>query len=135
VPPALIAARRERAKAYFEAARQSRAERVKAHREAIKKQWGDAAAQPQMGNELRMHAWRLARLDAIKRIATDEGNTDLVTRCDALIERENARHEKRMAALKAGPDAAGSAAPSAATPASAAPAAVTPTPAPKPAAS
>ncbi len=133
MPQALIAARRERSKAYFEAARQTRAERVKARREAIKKQWGDPLAQPPMQNELRMHAWRLARLDAIKRIAADEGNTDQVARCDALIERENARHEKRMEALKSMPGGAGSAAPSAATPASAAPAA--PTPAPKPAAS
>ncbi len=78
VPRAQIDARRERAKAYFEAARQTRAERVKAHREAIKKRWGDWVTRPPVENELRMHAWRLARLEAIKRIATDEGNADLV---------------------------------------------------------
>jgi|GEM_PF-4257810 len=124
VPRAQIDARRERAKAYFEAARQTRAERVKARREAIRKRWGDWITRPPVENELRLHAWRLARLEAIKRIATDEGNVDLAARCDALVARETARHERRMEALKSEPGAA-----------SAAPASASPTPAPKPAAS
>ncbi|MBN2192594.1 MAG: hypothetical protein JW751_07230 [Polyangiaceae bacterium] len=65
---------------------------------------------PALLGELRVHAWRMARLEGIKQLATDEDDTDLVARCDALIAREEARHVRRMEGLRTGPGA-GSAAP------------------------
>jgi colicin import membrane protein len=81
--------------------RETRKERKQASREEVKKLWGDLALKPAVKNELRNHAWRMARLKRIRAVAEAEGKTELVKRCDTLIEKEKDRHQKRMEDLKA----------------------------------
>lgn len=124
-------ARRAKLKTFREESDKTREERIRAGREAARAKWGDAVNHPAVTSELRTHAWRVARLEGIQRLAQQEGDAAVATRCEALLERERARHEKHMEVLKkAGPAASGSAAGSAA-PAPVAP----PTPTPAPAAS
>jgi chromosome segregation ATPase len=82
--------------------RETRADRQKADRQAIRDKYGDIVQQPAAKEELRTHASRIARLNQIKRLADDEKKTKISARADKLIERENKRHEKQMDALKAG---------------------------------
>jgi hypothetical protein len=90
---------------YLEEARKDRADRIRARRDAVRAKWGDLALRPAFRNELRLHAWRVARLRAIRQIALDESNPELAARCDALLAREERRHDRRMAALKVDPAA------------------------------
>jgi ferritin-like metal-binding protein YciE len=55
---------------------------------------------PAMREELRHHARRMARLARIRAIATDKKDEAVTKRCDALITREQARHETKMAQLQ-----------------------------------
>jgi len=54
---------------------------------------------PPMRAELRNHARRTARLSRVIQVALEAGDSDAVARAQALQEREDARHERRMAAL------------------------------------
>ncbi len=81
--------------------REKREERRKEARDEAKKKWGDLVEKPAAREELRVHARRMARLDRIRFLAEASGKTDIVTRTDKAIERENTRHDARMAALKA----------------------------------
>jgi hypothetical protein len=55
---------------------------------------------PAMREELRHHARRMAKLTRIRAIATDKKDAAVTKRCDALITREQARHEAKMAQLE-----------------------------------
>lgn len=55
---------------------------------------------PAMREELRHHARRMARLTRIRAIANDKKDVAVTKRCDALITREQARHEAKMAQLE-----------------------------------
>jgi hypothetical protein len=55
---------------------------------------------PGMREELRHHARRMARLTRIRAIATDKKDQAVSRRCDALITREQARHEAKMTQLE-----------------------------------
>jgi len=81
--------------------RETRAERRKQRREAIKQKYGDLTQKPEIRSELKTHAWRIARLNQIKRLADDQDKSKVEDRTDKLIEKENARHDKRMDELKA----------------------------------
>jgi hypothetical protein len=80
--------------------RETRKERRRVHREEIKKALGDLQRKPLVKAELKMHAWRMARLNRIRAIAETEGKTDTVARVDKLIAKENQRDQKRMDLLK-----------------------------------
>jgi hypothetical protein len=54
---------------------------------------------PAVREELRRHAQRIARLQRIRIVATEQNDRDSVARVDKLVARENARHEKRLPAL------------------------------------
>jgi hypothetical protein len=54
---------------------------------------------PAMREELRHHARRMARLARIRAIASDKKDEAVTKRCDALITREQARHQAKMAQL------------------------------------
>jgi len=82
--------------------RETRAERQKADRDAVREKYGDIIQQPSVREELRTHASRIARLNQIKRVADDEKKTKVSARADKLIDRENKRHDKQMDALKSG---------------------------------
>ena len=67
----------------------------------IRSRWGASLIQtPAVRNELTIHAERMARLDRMKVLAEQGRNRGLVVRITVLLERENARHEARMAALQ-----------------------------------
>jgi hypothetical protein len=81
--------------------RETRADRRKADRDALRQKFGsELLARPTVREELKTHAIRTARLNQIKRLAEDAKKKNVVTRADKLIERENARHDKQMLALK-----------------------------------
>ncbi len=83
--------------------RKTRRARRQKRRAELRAKWGDALLRhPAVRAELKVHAWRLARLHRIRQLATgaDAGKPDVVARVDALIAKEQARHDKRMATLQ-----------------------------------
>lgn len=80
--------------------RETRKERRRVHREEIKKSLGDLQRKPLVKAELKLHAWRIARLNRLRAIADTDGKTETVARIDKLIAKENDRHQKRMDHLK-----------------------------------
>jgi hypothetical protein len=79
----------------------TREERRKEKRAELKTKFGDILGKPAVKAELRLHAMRLAKLHRMERLAKAKGKDELDKRVDALIAKENARHDKRMADLKA----------------------------------
>jgi hypothetical protein len=80
--------------------RETRAERKKSDRAAVREKYGDLLTQPAVIDELRTHASRMARLNRIKELADDQKQTKITDRVNTLIDRENNRHDARMQALK-----------------------------------
>jgi hypothetical protein len=109
------AARHERGHRAMERLKRSRDERRGEDQDQIQKKWGgEQVRTPAIRNELRVHAWRLARLTRVQSLAEMDNKADVVDRVDGLLAKENARHERRMAELGAkakdgGPGAAASA--------------------------
>lgn len=91
----------------FEERRENRGERAKAEREELRRKLGASLQNQGVQQELRRHAEAVARLERIKEIADTDGKTDASARATAVLAKENARHEKRLATLT------GSAAPAA----------------------
>jgi hypothetical protein len=115
--------KKEDVKARLDTLRESRGERQKEHREALKQRWGTALSAPSAREELEHHARRSARLErALVLVETEVGKDrdKLRERVQKLIEKENARHERAMERIKNQPSAP---APSASAAAPAAPAA------------
>jgi hypothetical protein len=52
--------------------------------------------------ELGAHAWRIARLQRMRTLADEQKKPKVVDRIDALIKKENDRHQKRMERLRGG---------------------------------
>ncbi len=82
-----------------------RGERRDARREEVKKKWGDLADKPAARAELRKHARRVARLERIIFLADATEKPKVSENAKALLEKERARHQARMDALKAKPEA------------------------------
>jgi hypothetical protein len=80
--------------------RETRKERRKEHREKIKQAWGDLYKRPAVKAELKVHAWRMARLHRLRAIAESRGKTETMARIDKLIEKEKQRHQRHMDGLK-----------------------------------
>ncbi|MGC4063184.1 MAG: hypothetical protein QM784_00750 [Polyangiaceae bacterium] len=75
----------------------------------LKNRWGGRTLmQPNVRDELRHHAWRVARLKRMRELALEKKNDKLVAKIDQLEQKENARHERAMARQQAA--AAGSSA-------------------------
>ena len=79
----------------------NREERRKNARAALRAKWGDLADKPAVKAELRLHAQRMAKLRMMKNVADDGDKKNLEERVDKLIDKEKARHQARMDALKA----------------------------------
>lgn len=79
----------------------NREERRKSARAALRAKWGDLADKPAVKAELRLHAQRMAKLRMMKNVADDADKKNLEERVDKLIDKEKARHQARMDALKA----------------------------------
>jgi hypothetical protein len=71
-------------------------ERRQAEQERIRIRWGALTDRPNVQDELRLHALRIARLTRIQELAEVEGKTAVEGRALKAIDRENARHDKRM---------------------------------------
>lgn len=82
--------------------KESREERRSSTKAALKAKWGeDLLKKPAVRAELRLHGMRLAKLHHMKRLADAGDKKELEQRIDKLIEKENARHQTKMDALKA----------------------------------
>lgn len=92
-------------KAAWAKLKETRKERRQERIAAIKKQWGELHARPAVRAELKVHAWRMARLNRMRALAQAEGKDAVVARIDKLIEKEKARHQKHMETLKSKGDA------------------------------
>ena len=69
----------------------------------IRAQYGaETLKHPGAKMELGVHNRRLARLERMKTVAQEQKKPKLVERIDALIKKENARHQMRMEQLRSG---------------------------------
>jgi len=76
--------------------RETRAARAEAERARLVERFGPAKDNPALRNELRHHAWRMARLRRIQLLAVTEGRDPLKVRVEQLMAKEVARHEQAM---------------------------------------
>jgi hypothetical protein len=76
--------------------RKTFAERRDAEQDRIRIRWGALVDRPSAQEELRLHAMRIARLTRIQELAQVEGKTAVEARALKAIDKENARHDKRM---------------------------------------
>lgn len=89
-----------------------RKERQKAHMAELRAKWGAILKIEGVREEMRMHSSRLARLRRIDKLAKAGGKEAIAKRAEAAIEKEKARHDKKMDELKskqAAPAASGGA--------------------------
>lgn len=101
-------------KADREKLREERKERRKKHLDEMKAKYGPGLKVPAVRAEMRVHAARMARLHRVEHLAKVAKKDAVVKRTEAAIEKEKARHQKRMDELKSAPGGAASGAPSAA---------------------
>lgn len=68
----------------------------------LRQRWGSAVLEDQAARqELRQHAWRVARLQRMRELAVQEKKTKLVERIDDLLKREDTQHEQRLQKIRA----------------------------------
>lgn len=89
-----------RVKQRRETLKADRAERAEKEKQKIRAELGDKVTRKPVKNELRQHAWRIARLNHLVTLAEARENADAVKQAQLLIEKENARHAKALATLK-----------------------------------
>jgi hypothetical protein len=89
----------------IETRRKTFAERRDAEQDRIRIRWGALVERPSVQEELRLHAMRIARLTRIEELAEVEGKSAVEARALKAIDRENARHDKRMQELALTPAA------------------------------
>ncbi len=82
----------------WDAGREQRAAQA---RSELTSTWGDISEQPAAKAELATHAERMAQLNRILDVAQDQGDTALVTRTNAVIQREIARDTKVLQGIRA----------------------------------
>lgn len=70
-----------------------------AARAKAKGRWGEKLAEQPVRAELAIHARRVARLNVLEDMAKARGKEELLPRIAKLREKEDARHERRMAKL------------------------------------
>ena len=81
--------------------RKDRKERSEKRREEIVKVVGDKPLHPAVREELRSHAWRIARLNQLVFLAEVDNKAKIGERAKELIEKENTAHDERLKALLA----------------------------------
>jgi len=80
----------------------ARKDRRQAAKTVLEGKYGaDILKKPAVRAELRVHSNRMARLRHIEKLAKEKSKEPLAKKAATLIEKENARHQKRMDALKA----------------------------------
>lgn len=65
----------------------------------LRQQWPVDAVSPALTAEMRRHARRMAKLDRIAEIAQEQNDDKAIGRVEALLERERARHRRKIEAL------------------------------------
>lgn len=85
------------AEARHEALRRERRDR---RREILAALWGPVSADPAAVAEFGLHAWRMARLRRVERLATELERPELLERTGKLLTKEQARHVKHLERLK-----------------------------------
>lgn len=80
----------------IDARRKTFNERRDAEQDRIRIRWGALTDRPSVQEELRLHAMRIARLTRIQELAEVEGKPAVEARALKAIDKENARHDKRM---------------------------------------
>ena len=94
--PGSTASRERQAPGQTEALRLERRNRHRAILEAL---WGSVSADPAAIAEFELHAWRMARLRRMERLATELDRAGLPDRIAKLIAKEQARHTKHLKRL------------------------------------
>ncbi len=118
--PEQIAARGEKLAKLTEKEHKDRDQRRKAYLAPLEKAHGKKLENPALQNELRRHAWRVARLDRLATIAEASERTELVAKITELKAKEDKHHTERLAQLAKVADVAAAAPADAAKPAPAA---------------
>ncbi len=98
-----IAERDDKLDKALEQARTNREERRKDRLTQLEKAHGDKLTDTALQGELLQHAWRVARLERLIQIAEASRRTRLVKKGQDLLQKENERHEARVAELNQGP--------------------------------
>lgn len=97
--------------------RRAHAGRDRKHRrhariQALRERWGEQAlVKPPVKSALKVHSWRMARLQRIRALAEKKGDAKLILKVDGLIEKEQGRFGKHMEKLKASGSVSDAAAP------------------------
>jgi hypothetical protein len=99
--------KREELKERMEKLRSTMPERRREHREAVRARWGSVLATAPARDEVKVHGRRMAMLNRALFLAQTEAKPPnqekLIQRIEALIQRENTRHERAMANIKTMP--------------------------------
>lgn len=98
--PAGVASAAENLKAAQQKLVETRVDRRKTHVDEMRTKWKNAVDRADVREAMRVHARREARLHRMKTVATELGKTELVTRIDALITKEQTRFDKKMGELQ-----------------------------------
>lgn len=78
----------------------TRKERAEAHRERLKKELGERSKRKDVHEELKAHAWRMARLKRLAELAKLSKNEKAEARAVKLMEQEQTRHQTKLKSLK-----------------------------------
>ena len=84
--------------------RKDRKDRAQQAREEIAKVVGENPLHPSVREELRNHAWRIARLNQLIYLAELDKKPELKERAQKLVEKENASHQERLKSLLSKPE-------------------------------
>jgi len=76
-----------------------RLERRNRHRAILEALWGSVSTDPAAIAEFDLHAWRMARLRRMERLATELERPGLLERIGKLIAKEQTRHTKHLKRL------------------------------------
>lgn len=76
-------------------------ERRKAHMAEMRAKWGTILKMDGVKDEMRLHASRMAKLRRIEKLAKDKNKDAVAKRATAAMEKEKARHDKKLGELKA----------------------------------
>ncbi|HQY59867.1 MAG: hypothetical protein IPF92_16495 [Myxococcales bacterium] len=91
--------------------REARKKRRQEHLAEMRAKWGEILKKPGVKEEMRVHMRRMSRLRRIEHLAKEGKKDAIAKRAAAAMEKEKARHQKKMDELKgqAAPAASGGA--------------------------
>lgn len=84
--------------------KKDRKERAEEARSQLKKRFGEEPLHPAVREELRAHAWRVARLKQLLLLAQADGQAKAAERAEALLKKAEEAHEARISLLMEKPE-------------------------------